>query len=186
MCLEFWPDSPSLNVYTRIVYVYMYGMFVMFISFRVYHCVSISICAVFSVSNVSVWLMLPHLFQLTCYSKNCCCCSKGFCSLYVRVPFHSLLVHAMCVLSSTNKLKHNHLNHCILKIRITRSHISGFPVCCCFRSRWWFSFSSRSRSRFVVAFFSLLLLFFLSSHCSYAQLIFFCMIQSCCEHYSAK
>lgn len=58
------------------------------------------------------WLMLPHLVWLTCYFN-----------------FFFLFLSVVVLLPSSNKLKHNHLNHFILKIRLTRSHISGFPVC---------------------------------------------------------
>lgn len=71
---------------------------------------------------VCVWVCLAH--------------AATFGSAYVLfwIFFPSIL------LPSTNKLKHNHLNHLILKIRLTRSHISGFSVLLLIRSRWIFFF----------------------------------------------
>lgn len=74
-----------------------------------------------------IWFSLRVILILRC------CVLRVF-FFFLVFSQTSLLV----LLPSTNKLKHNHLNHCILKIRLTRSHISGFSVFCCIRSRWWF------------------------------------------------
>lgn len=111
--------------------------------FRFYAC-SIRCCVLFLFYAPSLFVSLIRScsFCMRVFICLCVCvCLFGSCchiwfSLRVILIFFSFIL-----LPSTNKLKHNHLNHLILKIRLTRSHIFGFPVFCCIRSRWFFFFS---------------------------------------------